>query len=303
MRGSPSRPLDRAHLSVEGLSIGDAFGQRFFVEPALAERLIRERAVPRPPWRYTDDTEMALAITDVLGRKGGIDRDELARAFARRYAREPDRGYGGGAHALLAELCAGAHWSEVVQTLFGGQGSYGNGGAMRSAPVGAYFADDLEAVVAHARASAEVTHAHAEGQAGAIAVALAAAFAWRHAHDRASLGGEGLLAFVAARTPGGETAAGIARAADLPFETPIADAAWSLGSGERVSAMDTVPFALWCAARHLGSYEDALWATVAGLGDRDTTCAIAGGVVVMATGARAIPDEWRTAREELAHGV
>ncbi len=40
-----------------------------------------------------------------------------------------------------------------------GEGSLGNGGAMRVAPVGGYFADDLAAVIAKACASAEVTHA------------------------------------------------------------------------------------------------------------------------------------------------
>jgi hypothetical protein len=51
----------------------------------------------------------------------------------------------------------------------------GNGGAMRAAPVGAFFADDLAALVEHADRSAAVTHAHAEGRAGAVAVAAAAA--------------------------------------------------------------------------------------------------------------------------------
>jgi ADP-ribosylglycohydrolase len=63
-------------------------------------------------------------------------------------------------------------------------------------------------------------------------------------------------------------------------------AARLLGSGLKGTAPDTVPFALWCAARHIDHYEQALWATVSGLGDRDTTCAIVGGVVALATGRR-----------------
>lgn len=51
--------LDRAHVALEGLSVGDAFGERFFVHPDVAGRLIAERALPVPPWSYTDDTEMA----------------------------------------------------------------------------------------------------------------------------------------------------------------------------------------------------------------------------------------------------
>ena len=42
--------LDRAAVALAGLSVGDAFGERFFVEPAVAERMIAERIVPDAPW-------------------------------------------------------------------------------------------------------------------------------------------------------------------------------------------------------------------------------------------------------------
>jgi len=43
-------PLARARASLEGLSVGDAFGERFFVHPELVERLIRhELAHPVDP--------------------------------------------------------------------------------------------------------------------------------------------------------------------------------------------------------------------------------------------------------------
>ena len=73
----------------------------------------------------------------------------------------------------------------------------------------------------------------------------------------------------------------------------------ALGTGQRVISSDTVPFALWCAARHLASYAEALWTTVAGLGDRDTTCAIVGGIVSLSAGAASIPEEWSSATEAL----
>jgi ADP-ribosylglycohydrolase len=56
-----------------------------------------------------------------------------------------------------------------------GRGSFGNGGAMRIAPLGAFFADDVERVVVEARRAREVTHAHPEAVARAVAVAVAAA--------------------------------------------------------------------------------------------------------------------------------
>jgi ADP-ribosylglycohydrolase len=74
----------------------------------------------------------------------------------------------------------------------------------------------------------------------------------------------------------------------------------ALGNGSQIISQDTVPFALWCAARHLTEFEEAIWTTVAGFGDRDTTCAIAGGIVALAVGREALPSEWLAAREPLA---
>ncbi len=72
-----------------------------------------------------------------------------------------------------------------------------------------------------------------------------------------------------------------------------------LGNGSRVSAQDTVPFALWCAARHLRDYQAALWQTVQGGGDTDTTCAMVGGIVAARVGRAGIPQAWLAAREPL----
>jgi ADP-ribosylglycohydrolase len=242
---------------------------------------------------------MATAIVDVLEARGEIDQEALASAFAGRYARDPERGYGSGAHRILAALGERVPWREASLSAFGGLGSLGNGGAMRVAPVGAYFADDLEAVVRNARASAEITHAHPDGQAGAIAVAVAAAWAHRRREDRASLGGRDLFAVVLDHTPESLTRFMIERAAGIDLTDEVEVAMWALGTGSKVTSADTVPFSLWCAARHLGDYEEALWTTVSGLGDRDTTCAIVGGIVALSAGAAAIPGGWLASREAL----
>jgi len=181
--------------------------------------------------------------------------------------------------------------------VFDGQGSMGNGGGMRSAPIGGYFADDLDAVVDHARASAEPTHAHPDGKAGAIAVAVAAALAWQVGEGRFSP--VRLLDEVARLTPEGPTRDGIEKAATLPLSYDVRTAVSALGNGSQVIASDTVPFALWCAARHLDNFEEAMWATVSGLGDRDTTCAIVGGIVALAVGHAGIPAAFVEAREPL----
>jgi ADP-ribosylglycohydrolase len=287
-------PLERMQLSLTGLSVGDALGETFFAAGSEIERRIEQRKVPPAPWRYTDDTEMALSIVETLWRYERIDQDELAQGFARRY--HPWRGYGAGAHRLLISLQSGANWRTEASQMFGGSGSYGNGAAMRVAPLGAYFADDLEAVRENAILSAQVTHAHPEGIAGAIAVAVGAALAYRVGEGE-SISAEEFLKQVAEKVPESETHSRIIQAIEIRITVSPITVARQLGSGFKISAQDTVPFALWCAARHLDDYEETFWATISGLGDMDTTCAIACGIVALSARQRGIPTAWLEARE------
>ncbi|MFF0451527.1 ADP-ribosylglycohydrolase family protein [Streptomyces sp. NPDC004609] len=286
-----------ARRSLEGLALGDAFGERWFPlfrerEPALRD--IRARRAPEEPeWHWTDDTAMALAVHQVLERFGEIDQDRLALCFARTYDADPARGYGHGMHLLLPRLRERpGDWRTRAPALFEG-GSLGNGAAMRVAPLGAWFAADLERVAHQAELSARVTHDHPEGVAGAIAVAVAAALSVR---------GELTLSAVADRTPPGLVHDGLLRADGVPFATPPRRASDVLGSGQRIRADDTVPFALWTATRHRDDLESALWSTAEGFGDVDTTCAITGGVVAAATGVGGVPGSWLDRREPLPGG-
>ena len=290
--------MTRAALSLQGLSCGDAFGERFFIHPDLAKSLVSQRAVPSPPWRYTDDTAMAVSITEVLEEFGEIHPERLAENFGRRYLADPHRGYGSAMHSLLPELAVNpTRWKNLSRQLFNGKGSFGNGAAMRVAPVGAYFGDDFETLVRQAELSALITHSHAEGIVGATAVALAAGLAYKS--KGSSISAQRFLSEVCDRIPSGDVRLGIIKALDLGPDTAAETAANVLGNGANVSAQDTVPFCLWVAAHHLNNYEDALWTTVSGLGDRDTTCAIVGGIVALSAGVESIPSSWLASREPI----
>lgn len=181
-------------------------------------------------------------------------------------------------------------------------GSFGNGAAMRVAPLGAFFADQpLEVVCTQARLSAEVTHAHAEGIAGAIAVAAAAALAWQRRTTGGSLG-RSWIAAVRDAVPRGYTRDAVAEALDVPSDAPIVEAAQTLGNGSAVTAPDTVPLCLWVVAHASRGFEQALWHTVSALGDPDTTCAIVGGVLALTAGPDGIPQRWLQSREAIPIG-
>jgi ADP-ribosylglycohydrolase len=287
--------LDRARLALEGLSVADAFGEQLLHCGPVARQLALEHhtAPIGRTWIWTDDTAMAISIVETLDAYGSIDIDWLARLFGERYYREPARGYGGGAHKVLDAIHAGLPWFAAARLLFDGEGSCGNGGGMRAAPVGAYFCDDLGAVVEQAARSAAPTHAHPDGAAGAIAIAVATARVFAGERDPRAL-----LETVVELTPAGPTRDGLRRAIPLLRAEPITVAA-ELGNGSRVIAADTVPFAVWCAATHLGDYGRACWACVSVGGDIDTTCAMVGGIIVGAVGLEGIPLEWRACREPL----
>ena len=287
----PNHRLQRARQSLLGLSLGDALGSQFFV-PAN-RRHLASRTVPPGPWPWTDDTEMACSVYLTLAVHGTIDQDALAASFARRH--DFDRGYGPATGRMLRLVREGGDWRSLASDLFGGSGSWGNGAAMRVAPLGAYFADSgdgspaaLDQVAAEAAASAQVTHTHPEAVAGAIAVAVAANLAV----SRPELVGEALLRAVAECTPEGLVRDGLANAvALLPASDPLA-AAKVLGNGRATSAPDTVPFCLWVAAKHPRSFADAFWAAASAGGDVDTNCAIVGGIIASRTGIAGIPAEW-----------
>jgi ADP-ribosylglycohydrolase len=237
---------------------------------------------------------MSTCIVEELGAHGHIDQDQLATAFARQYALEENRGYGATARLILRSIHEGRSWRDVSPSVLGGMGSMGNGGAMRSAPIGAFFGSDTDAVIEQARLSAEITHAHVEGQAGAIAVALAAAFfAATRDWDRASF-----FEFVLARTPDGETRARIAQARDLPASYSVETVTSAVGNGVRLTSQDTVPFCLWVVSRSPKDFEEAMWTAVSGGGDIDTNCAIVGGILGASPSAE-LPLDWIARREPL----
>ena len=249
--------------SLQALSVGDAFGEAALYTSA------KKRMPPGGPWRWTDDTHMALSIVEQLLTNGRICQDELAQAFASRWYREQDRGYAGGTQGLLGSIHAGKHWRSVQSSKFP-DGSCGNGSAMRVAPLGAFFAGDPGRAAEEAAKSAEVTHSHPQGIAGAIAVAIAAEMLVANAQ----LDLEVLIGSIA---PGG-VRSGIESAIELRGCAPKL-AASRLGTGLPPTTFNTVPWCLWVVDNYGHDFEDALWVTLSGAGDRDTTCAIVAGIL------------------------
>ena len=112
------QPVDQMFASLAGLSVGDGFGERFFF-PANVAKHLAERSLPPAPWSWTDDTNMALSIVDVLLTNGTVDQNALASSFGNHF--DPTRGYGPAMHRLLPRCAMGADWRQEAVSEYHGE--------------------------------------------------------------------------------------------------------------------------------------------------------------------------------------
>jgi hypothetical protein len=124
--GDPNNPdhaerTAAAELALDGLSLGDAFGQQFFLS-SVWHTCLRQRELPLPVWNYTDDTVMAISLCNVLRSHGLIDQDDVARGFVDRYLLEPNRGYGPALRGCSARPAREATGGSCAFPSFGGRG-------------------------------------------------------------------------------------------------------------------------------------------------------------------------------------
>jgi len=295
--------LSLAYKSLKGISIGDAFGESFFGETSGVLQHIDNRTMPETKWEFTDDTVMAIAVYEQLEKNGRVDQDDLAQQFSKNHQLDMYRGYGATSRRILREIEEGRSWQDVSREVFDGMGSMGNGAAMRVGPIGAFYHDNLENVKVLAALSAVITHWNPEGVAGAIAVATATALATRMQVNGAVFSAEQFIDAVADSVPGTDTQTKIRKATSVPYTYQIETVRSILGDGTNMTAQDTVPFSIWCAAHNLGNFEDSLWKAVSILGDRDTICAIVGGITIMSSHSGSVPAEWLDSVEDIDRSV
>ncbi|MCR4406739.1 MAG: ADP-ribosylglycohydrolase family protein [Anaerolineae bacterium] len=278
-----------------GSALGDAIGELAF--RGLGEAELRAEIERRSKLVYTDDTAMAIGLAESIVQTGRLDEQYLGDTFRTNFEREPWRGYASGPPTVfhLVERYR-ISYSEAARSLFGGQGSFGNGAAMRIAPVGLFFHDAPD-LYEQACISAVVTHAHPIGMDGAAVLACAVAQAVK-LDPQTSFPFEnfwqGLIEY--ARTPAMQDKLKLIRML-IAEDVPPFEAAENLGRS--VAVHESLPFALYAFFRHPGSFEECLFCAILHGGDRDTLGAMACAVSGAYLGIEAIPAAWR---EKLENG-
>jgi len=272
-----------------GSAVGDAIGELAFHYPKRNKlsQVVKDVA----ELRYTDDTAMAIGLATSLVKKNCLDGQDLGETFRRNFEREPWRGYAAGPPTIFSMVRSlGIPYAQAAQSLFGGSGSFGNGAAMRIAPLGLFFHESLQ-IYEHACSSAAVTHSHPVGKDGAALQARAVAQVVKLDPQKKFLGHvfvRDLIDF--SRT--NEIREKMELLEELLNENVIPPLA-AKQLGQSVAVHESMPFAIYSFVRYPRSFEDCLDCAIMHGGDRDTLGAMAGAISGAYLGAEAIPSGWR----------
>lgn len=286
--GTPSL-RERCRGCLLGVALGDALGAAFEGAPRVEPGQFQRWADADEILRWTDDTHMTMALAASLLECGGLDEDHLAWRFAEAYRDEPWRGYGAGPPRIFAAMEDGLDWREAARALFGGGGSFGNGGAMRVSPVGLAYHRDPDTVVDVARRSAAVTHAHELGQQATALQAAAVARLVSGAGMSDWAGPERFVEQLRAAAPAAEFQERLDLLGALASASPDEVVA---GVGNGITGMEAVPAALAAFLAFPDSFADAVGRAVVLGGDTDTIASMTGALSGAFLGAAAIPERW-----------
>ena len=168
--------MDKVQNMLLGIGVGDAYGacyefafkDRKEYQTASFEEYVkhsREDFMTVNPGSYTDDTQMSIAVAELLLSNKKFNRENLAESFVECYKRDPILGYAGGFQRFLNSVNSGKEFLEKIKPI-----SERNGAAMRSVPIG--LARTPKQVIDYAKVNASLTHAIPKGVASSVAISL-----------------------------------------------------------------------------------------------------------------------------------
>ena len=292
---------DKFRGAILGCFLGDAFGSGFEGMNPDRVRFHIGNLSKMSARRYTDDTDMTLALAESLARCGKIDPEDIAKQFS--LSCDLTRGYAVGTTRAVLALRAGLKWHAVGRIVFE-NGSFGNGAAMRVSPVGLFFHHDLNALQEAAVEQANITHVHPLGQWGAVMQASSIGLAVIQS-PKEPLRREAMI--VSLREVLWQGPIEYVRALNKIEEMFVQrkrlgthEVVQSFGNG--VEAVFSVPTACYIAVTYSPDFRDAVRAAISLGGDTDTIAAMVGAIVGAHVGEKNLPVEWIEQLEEGPRG-
>ncbi len=264
-----------------GCMMGQAIGDSLGVPREGAFNIAEVREISA---HYTDDAAMMIGIAESLVQCRGLDDHHLARQFMENYEREPWRGYGGGPPRIFRQMRRGANWEEELDKEMYPGGSYGNGSAMRVAPIGLFYHHSSpEELREAARRTSRITHSHPLAVEGAALEAYAVSLALRREENFL----EKLRGFTQEEWYLEKLKKMEKLLASQEDKNRVVR---ELGNG--IEAYNSVPTAIFSFLAQ-DDFEEALVYAVSLGGDADTIGAMCGAVAGAWWGEEGIPQRWK----------
>lgn len=246
--------------------------------------------------RYTDDTAMMIGVAESLIENKGFHAEHMTQTFIRNYYAEPWRGYGPGPPAIFQMVKSGLNWREAAEKIYPG-GSYGNGAAMRVAPIGLFYYDDLDELKKITCQSSRITHTHPLGMEGAALQACAVAIAVRA--EPSSLDKHNFLDKLSNLIETDEYREKL-RSIKILLRESAGEARVITELGNTVEAFNSVPISIYSFLANSG-FKAALDYALSLGGDRDTISAMTGAIAGACYGVEDIPEKWKNGLENKDH--
>eukprot|EP00697_Spironema_sp_BW2_P011094 gnl/Spiro4/26683_TR13252_c1_g1_i2.p4 gnl/Spiro4/26683_TR13252_c1_g1~~gnl/Spiro4/26683_TR13252_c1_g1_i2.p4 ORF type:complete len:329 (-),score=-4.60 gnl/Spiro4/26683_TR13252_c1_g1_i2:7935-8921(-) len=246
---------------------------------------------------WSDDTIASICLTESLLECNGFDVENVADKYLTWYKSGEFRGMGSTTSHALWRLKSGQSWREsgMVGDEFGG-----NGTAMRAAPIGIYYRNNIEKLVESAIMDATITHNSKEPKMGSVAIAVAVAELSSANSDWDGIAPEKsdvLNRIIDVICALGDSVvlqklklAKELLATDMPHEEALAKI------GVRGYVPETVGAAMYCLVK-TNSFKEAVLMAVRAGGDADTTGAICGAMAGTFYGLEGIPEEYHAVEE------
>jgi poly(ADP-ribose) glycohydrolase ARH3 len=280
-----------------GAAVGDGLGSYREGRGMTKKEDIESLAEKLQELTYTDDTHMTIGVAESLIESKGFNGKHMAQTFIKNYEAEPWRGYGPGPPKIFRMIRSGESWDSAAGKLYKG-GSFGNGAAMRVAPIGLLYPNNPEKLREMAYKSSCITHSHELGKEGAALQAYAVALALNTRSDE-DIVREAFLLKLQNFAQNRLYKEKIGSIKELLSEQDRARVVNVLGNG--IEAPRSVPTAIYCSLKQPKSYKDSVIYAISLGGDTDTIASMAGAISGAYLGIEAIPQEWRLKLENRAY--
>jgi len=253
----------------------------------IGKKLVYEPVIEFPAGTYSDDTQMSLALARALLRNNfkKYDLNNIMKNVQEEFIdwlndKQTDRAPGKACIAGCRKMAKGIFWRQS-----GDYAAKGCGAAMRSAPIGLMFYDDLEKLVEISDAASKCTHAHPTAISAGIGTAYLTALALQRKNPE-----KWIDEILQKEFFNLEFKNKIAEIKTIKAKTDIFKEIEQIGQGWKGD--EAVAIALYCFLRNPKNYAKSVLTAANIDGDTDSVSCITGAISGAYNGINKIPEKW-----------